>query len=508
MPNKVRLIWVLTALSVIGISGCHGGDRTKPLSTLTPTNTPIAHNNTNTSSVPEPEAAEERPVVVTTNNIVCGLTQKIAANTIDLKCLNASSVASHIYQSTPEDVRAIEQAKLILYSNYNYQPSLSKLIQTSSYPALKVAVDEAVANPPQLVADSKIGEPQASQTIQNGISMAEVIAQTLSQLEPNQAALYTANKQRLTHELTQINTWNQSETTHLPNTQQQLTSAQELSAYLNPSAWPDINEQARLAKVPVIMYHDILPEKQVFFDVTPKELEQHLQMLHDEGVTPISLDQLVMHLRTGLPLPEKPILLTFDDGYGGHYEYVYPLLKKYGYPGVFSVYTSNVGKNTGRTHVTWEQLRQMAADPLVTIASHSVTHPLDMRILSEGQIQVEVTESKRELEAQLRIPMRYFTYPSGKYDERVTNWVRQAGYEAALTMNDLEDRFAGESKDLLAIDRIGQGNLQSAIAQARGGTQQSGNQELDRRQLHSKRVKLRSYLTNRNNTKSSQKENK
>ena len=496
MPNKVHLFWVLTALSlVIGISGCHSGDRTKQLSTLTPTNAPIANNNTNTSNVPEPEAVEERPVVVTTNNIVCGLTRKIVANTVDLKCLNASAVPTKEYQPTPEDLKAIEQAKLILYSNYNYLPSLSKLIQTSSNPAWKVAVD------------SKVSEPQASQTIQDGISMAEAIAQTLSQLEPNQAALYTANKQRLNNELTQINTWNQSETTHLPNSQQQLISARELSAYLNPRAWPNINEQARLAKVPVIMYHDILPTKQVFFDVTPEEFEQHLQMFKEQGVTPISLDQLVMHLRTGLSLPEKPILLTFDDGYGGHYEYVYPLLKKYGYPGVFSVYTSNVGKNTGRSHVTWEQLREMVADPLVTIASHSVTHPLDMRVLSEGQIQVEVTESKRELEAQLGIPMRYFTYPSGKYDERVTNWVRQAGYEAALTMNDLDDRFAGQSKDLLAIDRIGQGNLKFAIAQARGGSQQSGFQELEPRQHHSKRVKLRSSSPNYKDTKRDQKEN-
>ncbi len=243
----------------------------------------------------------------------------------------------------------------------------------------------------------------------------------------------------------------------------------QMMAYLNSSPWPDINHQARLARVPVIMYHDILPQKEVFFDITPEEFEQHLRLIHDNGLTPISLDQLVTHLRTGLPLPEKPILLTFDDGYESAYKYVYPLLKQYGYPAAFSIYTLNVGNNTGRDHVTWDQLREMTANPLVTISAHSVTHPQDVTVLSDDKLRMEVTESKRIIESKLGIPIRYFTYPEGKYDARVEKFVQEAGYLAALTMNDLEDRFAGQSKNLLAIDRIGQSKLQDAIAEAWGG---------------------------------------
>lgn len=238
----------------------------------------------------------------------------------------------------------------------------------------------------------------------------------------------------------------------------------ELTAYFSPSPWPEINEKAKLARVPVFMYHDILPKKQVFFDVTPQEFEQHLQLIQQQGLTPISFDQLVIHLRTGLPLPEKPIMLTFDDGYGGHYEYVYPLLKKYGYPAIFSIYTSKVGINSGRTHVSWEQLREMAADPLVTIASHSVTHPDDLRVLPDDKLKTEIFESKRILEEKLSMPIRYFTYPAGKYDRRVAELVKQAGYQAALTMDDGNEHFAGESESLLAIGRFGQSNLARAIA--------------------------------------------
>ncbi|MBV8886687.1 MAG: polysaccharide deacetylase family protein, partial [Chroococcidiopsidaceae cyanobacterium CP_BM_RX_35] len=243
----------------------------------------------------------------------------------------------------------------------------------------------------------------------------------------------------------------------------------QIMAFLSPSPWPEVNQRARLARVPVIMYHDILPQKEVFFDITPQEFEQHLRQIHDNGLTPISLDQLVAHLRTGLPLPEKPILLTFDDGYESAYKYVYPLLKQYGYPAVFSIYTKNIGINTGREHVTWDQLREMAANPLVTISAHSVTHPQDVTVLSDANLRMEIVKSKRIIESELGIPIRYFTYPEGKYDARVEKFVQKAGYVAALTMNDLEDRFAGQSKNLLAIDRIGQSGLQNAIAQAWGG---------------------------------------
>ncbi|OUC16717.1 MAG: polysaccharide deacetylase [Alkalinema sp. CACIAM 70d] len=242
-----------------------------------------------------------------------------------------------------------------------------------------------------------------------------------------------------------------------------------LGAMLNPKPFPEIHERARAARVPVMMYHDILPEKQVSFDVTPAEFEAHLQAIRDKNLTPISLDQLMVHLRTGMPLPPKPILLTFDDGYEGHYTHVYPLLKKYNYPAVFSIYTAKVGKKMGRSSLNWEQVREMAKDPLITIASHSVTHPADLTKIPEEQLKTEITESKQVLERELGIPIHYFTYPEGKYNQQVANLVQQAGYSAALTMNDLDERLAGQSESLLAIGRIGQSRIAEMLDQAWGG---------------------------------------
>lgn len=247
------------------------------------------------------------------------------------------------------------------------------------------------------------------------------------------------------------------------------TVGPSISAYFSSSQWPKLHERSREARVPIVMYHDIVTEKEVFFDVTAAEFEQHLQLIRKNKMTPISMEQLLMHLHRGLPLPEKPILLTFDDGYRGHYEFVFPLLQKYGYPALFSIYPDKLDRPRGRPGLTWPQLQEMATDPLVTIAAHSKSHPANLTRLTDQQLGVEINASKQILESRLEIPIQYFTYPEGHYDQRVMGIVEQAGYRAALTMNDLDEGFAAQSENLLALKRFGQSSLEMVIPQATGG---------------------------------------
>jgi poly-beta-1,6-N-acetyl-D-glucosamine N-deacetylase len=242
-------------------------------------------------------------------------------------------------------------------------------------------------------------------------------------------------------------------------------------AYFTPSPWPNLNEKARQARVPTIMYHDIVPQKKVFFDVTPQEFESQLQTIQRKGLTPVSADDLLTHLRTGLPLPPKPIVLTFDDGYLGHYTYVYPLLKKYGYPALFSIYTDKLDKKIGRPGLSWDQLKEMAANPLVSVAAHSVTHPKDLTRLSDRQLKAEIQNSKRILTDRLGTEIQYFTYPEGNYDPRVAAVAKKVGYWAAFTMNDADEGFAGQSSDLLSVKRFGQSRLPQVIDRAWGGAE-------------------------------------
>lgn len=236
-----------------------------------------------------------------------------------------------------------------------------------------------------------------------------------------------------------------------------------------PVESPKIHPRAKWGRVPVFMYHDILPEKQVFFDVTPEELEADFELIKSQGITPISLAELVNHLHTGMPLPEKPILLTFDDGYLGHYKYVYPLLQKYNYPCIFSIYTDKMDLNIGRPGISWSQLKEMVSSPLVTVAAHSLSHPTDLRDLSDRQLKAEIVKSKNTLEQKLGITVDYFTYPEGKSDRRVQQIVAQAGYQAALSMNDLDEHFAGQSESLFTLGRFGQSRLEQVAEEAWGG---------------------------------------
>ena len=252
----------------------------------------------------------------------------------------------------------------------------------------------------------------------------------------------------------------------------------DMADHLNPDqvrqlgvvAWPDIHPQATQARVPILMYHDVLSEPEVFFDLVPEQFEDHLKTLKENGFTAISLDQLMQHLRTGAPLPEKPVVLSFDDGYAGHYEHVFPLLQKYQMPGVFFVFPGKVdGDIVGRSTLTWDQVKEMAADPLITIASHSVTHPPDLREFNDADLTYEMTESKRRLEAMIGQPVHYFSYPAGHYDERVAQAAADAGYLAAFTMRQSNEQFAGASESLLAIERFGQSNLTALLRRAWGG---------------------------------------
>jgi peptidoglycan/xylan/chitin deacetylase (PgdA/CDA1 family) len=249
----------------------------------------------------------------------------------------------------------------------------------------------------------------------------------------------------------------------------------DLMASFTPATFPQISDRARGAKIPIIMYHDITAIKDVDWDVTPEDLEKHFQMLQEGGYTPITMDRMVNHLRTGSQLPEKPVLLTFDDNYTGQYKYAFPLLKKYNYPAVWSVHTRFVGTGGKKPKATWDQLREMQKSGLVTIASHTVNH-LNMVSLSDAEIEREVTDSKKVLEKELGIPIDYFTYPEGDFTERAKDKIKNAGYKAALTMSldPRQERSANESDDLLSIMRYGQSRFNEAIAQASSGT--SGSQ--------------------------------
>jgi peptidoglycan/xylan/chitin deacetylase (PgdA/CDA1 family) len=221
---------------------------------------------------------------------------------------------------------------------------------------------------------------------------------------------------------------------------------------------------AQTRRVPVIMYHDVVPERGpdgVWFDTTVAEFTFQMQEIARRGLTPISLDQLYAHLTEGKEIPEKSIVLTFDDNYQGWYDNAYPLLRQYGYPAVVFVHTGFVGDTSG-THpkMSWATLKELVKDPLITIGGHTITHPEDMTLLTERQQRRELEESKEQLEKELGKPIHYLAYPVGKNDETTRKVTKELGYKMAFTIDNM---LAEESPNILQIGRYIQTRFDTAL---------------------------------------------
>jgi manganese/iron transport system substrate-binding protein len=202
---------------------------------------PTPSNTTTVTSTPSPAnfpAAQTVPVanrlqVVATNSVLCGLTKQIAADTIDLKCLISAGSDPHVYEPTPEDRKAIETSKLILYGGYDFEPSLIKLINATSNPAPKIAAYElAVPNPQQFEEEGqKVADPHVWHNAKNGIAIAEVLSKKLGELQSDRAATYAHNTTRITSELQQVDTWIKSQIETIPPTSRKLVTTHDALNY-------------------------------------------------------------------------------------------------------------------------------------------------------------------------------------------------------------------------------------------------------------------------------------
>ena len=175
-------------------------------------------------------------------------------------------------------------------------------------------------------------------------------------------------------------------------------------------------------KIPILLYHDFvltLPEEDYDnfnYINTPQSFEENIKTLLDEGYTFISFEDLNNAYNNKIKLPEKPILITFDDGYHSNYEYIYPILLKYNIKASIFIVTDNIGKNIGdKKYLTWEQCRIMQESNLVEIFSHSKRHLFYDR-LSIKTLCDDVEESYETIEKYLgNKNLKVFAYPYGAY---------------------------------------------------------------------------------------------
>ena len=163
-----------------------------------------------------------------------------------------------------------------------------------------------------------------------------------------------------------------------------------------------------------LMYHHVgvleNPQDEQFpFTLRPDMLERQILFLKANGYTPISLAELETAYRAGKSSIQKPVMLTFDDGYLDNYQNLFPMLKKYQVPALIFLITDRVGTPG---YMNWDQINEMKASGLVSFGSHTLSHRR-LRSLSDEEIAREITESKRLLQEKLGAPVTAFCYPYG-----------------------------------------------------------------------------------------------
>ena len=187
----------------------------------------------------------------------------------------------------------------------------------------------------------------------------------------------------------------------------------------------------RKARVPILMYHYVSappPGSDIYrrdLSVAPDRFRSHLQALADAGYTTISMYELVEHLNHGAPLPDKPVVLTFDDGYRDNYENALPLLTEFGMTAMFFVVTDYIDAQDP-IYMSWDMAREMQAAGMY-IESHGRNHA-SLRNRNDDYLIWQALGSAETIEYELGVRPRFVTYPFGNYDRNTIRIFESAGY--------------------------------------------------------------------------------
>ncbi len=207
-----------------------------------------------------------------------------------------------------------------------------------------------------------------------------------------------------------------------------------------------------VALVPILMYHHLADlggsgtPLDHTWTVSPGNLRAQMSWLAEKGFHTVSFPQLVAFFKRGQPLPARPVIITFDDGWAEGYSVAFRTLVSHNFVGTFFVNTNTIGH---RQSVTWEQLEEMSAAGM-DIGSHTLTHP-HLRSLTPEAAYKEIADSRALLEKRLSRKVTTFDYPFGEYDNATIDLVKRAGFESAVTIS---PGYKQRAEEIYTLHRI------------------------------------------------------
>jgi peptidoglycan/xylan/chitin deacetylase (PgdA/CDA1 family) len=193
---------------------------------------------------------------------------------------------------------------------------------------------------------------------------------------------------------------------------------------------------SRRVVLPILMYHRIGPVKASLppltqrLTVPPAQFAAEMRWLVHNGFHAVTMEQAFEALEYGRPLPRRPVLITFDDGYRDVLWRAAPVLHRLHLRAVEFVITARTG-GPDPSFLTWQELPRLERLG-VEIGSHTVDH-LPLTKLTKTQARAQLQDSRAALERHLGHPVQWFAYPFGAVNASVAALTRRAGYVLAVT---------------------------------------------------------------------------
>ena len=190
--------------------------------------------------------------------------------------------------------------------------------------------------------------------------------------------------------------------------------------------------QSAARSVPVLNYHQINDQAENALTIHPDQFEAQMKYLVDNGFHTITPADMLDSWENGTPLPDKPVILTFDDGYADNYRNAFPILEKYNLKGTIFLISDYIG--TYPNYLTWSQIDEMQESGYIDFESHTLSH-MQLDKATPEETWEQLSESKQALEWHLKKPVSFIAYPCGSYDDELILKTKEAGYRAAFTVN-------------------------------------------------------------------------
>ncbi len=218
----------------------------------------------------------------------------------------------------------------------------------------------------------------------------------------------------------------------------------------------------------ILQYHHISDDTPPSTSLSPRLFGQHMAYLEAQNFQVISLPAAIESLKKGQALPDKSVVITFDDSYDSVYREAFPILKKNRWPFTIFINTRPLQRKLAG-FTTWEQLKEMAEHG-ATLANHSHTHTHFLRRLQneseaqwEDRIRDEIIQAENIIQQHTGQNHQLLAYPYGEYDEKVLNIVADLGFVAFAQESGPLPKKLNSKKDLLALPRFPFGGIYGSL---------------------------------------------